>query len=880
VKTPLRATYRVQLGPGMGFLELAGLADYLADLGVSHVYLSPVLQAAAGSTHGYDVVDPGRVSTELGGELGFTKAREALAARGLGLVLDVVPNHMSIAGTSNQWWWDVLENGPASHYAAHFDVDWSPGASVKENRIVLPILGERYAEAVEQGKIRLVREGGNFTVRYGEHVLPLAPRSLDWILRQAAGACGSDELLFLADAAQALPRTTETERRRVSKRHRDKAVIGLFLARLFERQSTCAAAVDATLAEIAGDPDRLDATLERQNFRLAYWRTAASQLGYRRFFDIHTLIGLRIEDPLVLEDTHRLIFGWLARGEIDGVRVDHPDGLRDPEGYLSSVRSVAPDAWIVAEKILAPGERLPETWPIDGTTGYDFLALVDGLLRDPEGVAPLDALATRFGGAPEDVVEQAKAAKREVLRDALGSELSRLVAEWHHLGEIDRRGRDSTWKELAEVLSETLVHFDVYRTYLRPGAPASPADVARVESAIAAARAARTDLDAWLFDWLTSILLRREGGARAQELAMRFQQVSGALMAKGVEDTTFYRHLRLIAANEVGGAPGFFAVTPEEFHRAMAAPGRTRTMLGTATHDTKRGEDVRARLAVLSELPLEWAEAVARWNARAERHRQGGAPDDADAYFFWQTLVGAWPLEPERAIQAMEKSVREARRQTSWSRPNEAYEAALRGYIEGVLGDADLRAEVAAFVARIEPATRANALARTLIKLTAPGIPDLYQGTELWDLSLVDPDNRRPVDWKRRRHLLAELRDAAPEAALARAGEGVAKLWLVAKVLRLRAADPALFEGAYVPLAASGARAQNLVAFARGDGLVTIVPRLVAKLDGGSSPASWGDTHVPLPPGRWRDHLTGVPVDGAASAAFARFPVALLTRAS
>jgi len=889
VKVPLRATYRVQLGPDFGFAELAELADYLAELGVSHVYTSPVLQAAPGSTHGYDVVDPARVSDALGGELGFARARAALAARGLGLVLDVVPNHMSIAGMSNTWWWDVLENGPASHYAGHFDVDWAPGASRQENRINLPILGERYADAVEQRLIRVVREGGHFSVRYHEHRLPMAPRSLDWILRQAGAACGSDELLFLADAAQQLPRSTETDRRRAAQRHRDKAVIGVLLARLFESVPVCAAAVDAVLADTSVDPDRLDALLERQNFRLAFWRAAASELGYRRFFDIHTLIGLRIEDPVVLEDTHKLIFAWLERGDIDGVRVDHPDGLRDPEGYLASLRGAGPSAWIVAEKILAPGELVPETWPIDGTTGYDFLAVVDALLRDPEGAAPLDALAARYGGgAVQDAREMARAAKREVLHDALGSELERLVSEWHRLCESERRGRDCTRRELADVLSETLVGFDVYRTYVRPGAAASAPDVARVEAAIASARAARPDLDGRLFEWLGELLLLRTGGPRGQELALRFQQVSGALMAKGVEDTTFYRHLRLIAANEVGGAPGFFALSTEAFHARMAAPGRARTMLSTSTHDTKRAEDVRARLAVLSELHDEWAEAVARWAALAARHTSGDAPDDADEYFFWQTLVGAWPLELPRALQVMQKSVREARRRSSWAHPDAAYEAALEKYVTGVLGDAELRADLGAFVSRLEPAARSNALARTLLKLTVPGIPDLYQGTELWDFSLVDPDNRRPVDFKRRRHLLAELRDATPEVALARAEAGLPKLWLTRRVLALRAERPELFAGRYRGLEVSGERAAHVVAFARADGegndgLVVAVPRLVARLAAGA--AAWTGTRVELPASRggaWREVLTGTPFErgdaGDVGRLFARFPVALLVR--
>jgi (1->4)-alpha-D-glucan 1-alpha-D-glucosylmutase len=881
VAAPLRATYRLQLGPGFGFDDAAVLADYLAELGVSHVYLSPVLQAAPGSTHGYDVVDPGRVSQELGGAEGFARLRQACAARGMGVIVDVVPNHMSIASTANAWWWDVIENGPSSRFAAHFDVDWAPGAGRRENRVLLPILGERYHDAVEGRLVRLERRGGAFVVRYREHVLPMAPRSVDWVLRRAAAGVGSDELMFLAGAAAALPRPTQTDRASVARRHRDKTVIVALTERLLAREPAIAAAVDGVLEEIGADPDQLDAVLERQNFRLVYWRNAASELGYRRFFDVHSLIGLRMEDPQVFEDTHHLVLGWLRAGTIDGVRIDHPDGLSDPEGYLASLRAAAPSAWIVVEKILAPGEPLPERWPVDGTTGYDFLALVDAVLRDGEGAAPLAALAARFTGGPQHPDAVARAAKLEVLRTSLGSELVRLRELWLAGCRRERRGRDVTAQELNEVLAATLCAFDVYRTYVRPGMPAAPRDEAAIRAAVARARAEHGELDGELFDWLESILLGRGEHAHERELAQRFQQVSGALMAKGVEDTAFYRDVRLIACNEVGGGPGFFAASAEDFHRAMAAPGRARTMLATSTHDTKRGEDVRARLAVLSELPDAWADAVGRWNERASRHRAAGAPDDTDVYFFWQTLCGAWPVDAERLGAAMLKSVREAKRRTSWTTHDAAYEAALAGFVAGVLADAALVADVSAFVARLGPATQTNILARTLLKLTAPGVPDLYQGSELLDRSLVDPDNRRPVDFARRRRLVAEVRHVGPEAALAAAGDGLAKLWLTQRVLALRARAPDAFAGEYRPLAARGARAAHVLAFARGDALVTVVPRLTVRLRGQGGAWLWDDTALELPGGPWRNALTGEPVGWGRvplPRLLARFPVALLTR--
>jgi (1->4)-alpha-D-glucan 1-alpha-D-glucosylmutase len=898
-RVPLRATYRVQLTADFGFEALAAQVDYLADLGVSHVYASPILQAARGSTHGYDVVDPGRISKDLGGELGFARLREALGKRGLGLVVDIVPNHMSVGDITNHWWWDVLENGPSSHFAAHFDVDWVPGASRRENRILMPILGERYGDAVQQAKIQVARRGGSFIIKYFDHVLPLAPRSLDWILRPAGERSRCDQLHFLAGAVDTLPRPTQTDRRSTARRHRDKAVIGVLLARLFQEQPECAQAVDEVIAEINADPARLDALLERQNFRLAFWRTASSELGYRRFFDVQTLVGLRVEDPAVLEDTHRLVFAWLSSGLVDGVRVDHPDGLRDPDGYFASLRSVAPDAWIVAEKILVGDERLPASWPVDGTTGYDFLAAVDALARDPEGEAALSALAEQVTGAPQDCREMARTAKKEVLRDVLGSELARLEDLWHKLCETDMRGRDYTRDERLAALAAALIELDVYRTYRRPGAPATAGDVARVETAIAAAKAANPDLPEDIFAWLLAILVGHEDAQslRERELALRFQQVTGALMAKGVEDTVFYRHVRLLAANEVGSGPERFAMSPDDFHAMMARPDRLRTMLGTSTHDTKRAEDVRARLNVLSELPDTWREQVERWLARAAHHKTADAPDDTDVYFWLQTWVGAWPLSRERAWAAMEKSVREAKRRTAWTRQDAGYEAALRRLVEGTLADEALAGEVEAFVHRIEPAARVNALARTAIKLCAPGIPDLYQGTEVWEHSLVDPDNRRPVDFGQMRALLATARDAGPEAALARADDGLAKMWLTSRILALRARQPEVFAGGYVPLFADGARAAHVFGFVRQESMALLVPRLSARLaraaragveeiHGGNAARVWDDTHVRLARGRWRDALTGEPApvgtDGHATVAalFARFPVALIVKES
>jgi (1->4)-alpha-D-glucan 1-alpha-D-glucosylmutase len=871
-----RATYRLQLGPTFGFDDAGALADYLAELGVSHAYLSPCFEAEPGSPHGYDVVDPGRVRDELGGPDGFARMCAAFEAHGVGRLLDVVPNHMSIASVANLWWWDVLENGLSSRYAVYFDVDWAPLSSPSENRILMPILGERYGDALTGGRLRLERRGGAFVVRCGDRVLPAAPRALDDVLRRAAARVHSDELGFYADALKALPLSTSTDVESSRRRHRDKTIIASLLFRLCEDRPDVAAAVDASVAELNADPGELHAFLERQNWRAASWTLAASDLGYRRFFDVTTLVGLRVEDPAVLEDTHRLVVGWLREGVIDGVRVDHIDGLRDPTRYLLTLRASAPAAWIVVEKILAPDETLRPSFAVDGTTGYEFLRLAGGLWLDPAGAAPLGELAERITGESHDFTAVVRECKRLVVRQAMGSELFRLVdLASRALGALPQ-GRDFSRRDLTGALTELLIAFPVYRTYVRAGEAAGPADADILARVVAAAAAARPDL-APLLDLLRAVLAQEIG--HGGDLVERVQQTAAAVIAKGVEDTAFYRHLRLVSLNEVGGAPERFGTSPDEFHRAMATWPH-RTLLTTSTHDTKRGEDVRARLAVLSEIPDEWATAVARLRLLAPP-----GPDPHAEYLVLQTLVGAWPIDEARLIAYLEKAMREAKRRTTWTQVDAAYEEALWAYVRGALASPDLVVELERLVARILPAARRSSLAQTLVKLTAPGVADLYQGTELWDLALVDPDNRRPVDFARRRALLAELRDATPEAALAGMDEGLPKLWLIRRTLRVRARRPAPFDGDYAPLATGGPQADLVLAYVRGGEVATIVPRLGARATPAEPPFPLvpppPDADVDLPAGTWRNELTGDTVAGgrhALAELLRRFPVALLGR--
>jgi (1->4)-alpha-D-glucan 1-alpha-D-glucosylmutase len=828
-----RSTYRLQLRPGFGFDEAAAVADHLAALGISHVYCSPYLQAAAGSTHGYDVVDHDRLNAELGGEEAHARFCARLGELGLGQVLDVVPNHMAVT-PENDWWTDVLENGPSSRYAAYFDVDWDPPERKLRNTVLLPVLGDHYGRVLEAGELRLERRGGAFVLAYFEHRYPIAPRTYDLVLGLAAVATDDDDLAFLAGAFGALPHAWLTDRASVEARHRDKEVLKRQLARLLDERPELADAVEAALDDVNGDVELLDNLLDRQNYRLAHWRTAGQELDYRRFFDINDLAGLRMEDDRVFEDTHRLVVEWLRQGVLDGVRIDHPDGLRDPQAYFERLRQCAPDGWIVVEKILEPGEVPPASWPVDGTTGYDFLNLVGGLLVDPAGEAPLTEAYAAFTGAPTDYAEVVHEAKHLVVERVLAADLHRLTNLFVQLTEHERRYRDFTRAELAAVLAEVVVCFPVYRTYVRPGEPVTPADERVITEAVEAARARRDDLDPELFT-LVGRVLRGELEGPGAELCLRFQQTTGPVMAKGVEDTTFYRYNRLTSLNEVGGDPHRFGTSVADFHAAMPSSG----MLASSTHDTKRSEDVRARISLLSEAPGEFAAAVDRWAGMHE------PPDRNLAWLVYQALVGAHPLPLDRLQAYVEKASKEAKQHTSWTDPVPEYDDAVRAWLEAMLGDDAFAADLDAFVAPLLDPGWSNALAAQLVKLTAPGSPDVYQGTELWDLSLVDPDNRREVDYDLRRTLLAELDAMTPAEAWARRAEGLPKLLVTRDALRARV------DGAYEPLAARGPAADHVVAFARGGKHATVVTRLPIGLQ---RAGGWRDTTVELP---WGEVLVG-----------------------
>ncbi len=876
-----RGTYRVQLNAGFGFDQAAEAAEYLAALGVSHIYCSPYLQAAPGSMHGYDVVDHHKVNEELGGEAAHERFCRRLGELGLGQVLDIVPNHMAAVGRANPWWWDILENGPASRYAPYFDIEWNPPEDRLRNKVLLPILGERYGVALAAGEVRLRREGGAFSFRYHDHEFPASPRSTGALLANAAARSGSQYLGFLADLLAHLPSSHSTDWPSIMTRHRDKEMLKELLAGLCRDQQEIAAKIDECVEELNGDAAEMDALLSRQNYRIAYWRSAERELGYRRFFDVNNLVGLRMENDGVFDDTHELTIDWLRRGVIDGVRVDHPDGLSDPRRYLERLREAAPEAWIVVEKILMPGESLPADWPVAGTTGYDFLDRAGRLFVDVRGEASINEIYREFTGAALDWAAMMREKKDLVLTEILGSDVNRLTALFLQICEQDWTHRDYTRHEIHEAIREAVAAFPVYRTYVQPDAgKVTEADAGFIHAGIAAAIAGRPELDEALFRFLERVLTLDAGGALGAEFVMLFQQVTGPAMAKGVEDTAFYCYLRLASLNEVGGSPERFGETLDEFHQFC---GRLQeqwplTMVTTGTHDTKRGEDVRLRIAQLSGRAAAWGETVKRWSAQNERYKSNRMPDRTTEYLLYQTMVGAWPISRERLQAYMLKAVREAKELTSWRRPDAAFEEALAGFIDGVMGDAAFVADLEEFTAPVVKSARHASVAHTLLKMTAAGVPDIYQGSELWDLRLVDPDNRSPVDFPRRKELLKEMEGLGPEEIALRTEDGLPKLWTIRQSLRVRAERPRSFgaQGTYRPLWASGPRSGDVVAFERGADIAVMARR---GYTGDVDNSGWSTTFVELRPGKWCERLTGEMVDGGrvdVERLLRTFPAALL----
>jgi (1->4)-alpha-D-glucan 1-alpha-D-glucosylmutase len=874
------ATYRVQLQPAFAFSDAAGLAGFLAALGVSHMYCSPYLQAVRGSAHGYDIVDFRRLNQELGGEPGYRQLIAALELNGLGQVVDIVPNHMAVGGRANHWWWDVLGNGPSSRYAKYFDIDWQGPDETGRETVLAPVLEDHYGRVVDAGELRIEWRDGSFVVLYHDYELPVSPRTFDAILEPAGRASESRDLNDLARAFAGLPHASRADWASSIERHSRKEILLERLRLVCEADSPSAEAIEAELNALNRDPDRLDGLLVRQNYRLAFWRTAAEELDYRRFFNIETLVGLRQELEEVFSETHRVWLGLVSEGSVQGLRVDHVDGLRDPFQYLNRLRIGSGHAYTVVEKILGPSEDLSEDWPVAGTTGYDFLNRVNNLFVDSDMEAEISRCYRVFAGEERDYGDVVASAKHQVLTEELASEVAHLSQLLLKVCGAHRRHRDRTRREVRDAVEEMLVAFPVYRSYARPDRHSTATDRATVLAAARTATERRPEMDPELLSFLGQLLLLEYDGPDEIEFALRFAQVSAAVTAKGVEDTAFYRYNRLISLNEVGGTPDVFGRSPGQFHAdtARVAAKWPETMLTLSTHDTKRSGDVRARINLLSELAEAWGACVERLAEISGKYRSEPWPDRNTEYLFYQTVLGAWPISTGRVAIFMNKAIREAKVHTSWVDPAPEYELAVAHFLRGAMGDRRFAEELERFltVHRIVELGRVSSLAQTTLLLTCPGVADIYQGTELWDLSLVDPDNRRPVDYSLRNRLLGTLSRATPPVAIADDGPGRWKLWLMWRLLADRQARPDLYRtSGYEPLEVNGPGADHVVAYVRGD-LAVLIPRLIVGVDGG-----WGKTRVTLGQGSWTNLLGGAEVSGGptrVSELLCACPVAVLRR--
>ena len=954
------STYRFQFNHRFTFQDAAEVIPYLHDLGITDCYASPYFKAVEGSLHGYDVVDPTSLNGEIGSEADFQIFVQALKSHNMGQILDVVPNHLGIARSSNPWWQDVLENGPSSHYAHVFDIDWAPVKPELENKVLLPILGDQYGVVLENQEIILRLEDGQFFLRYYEHHFPLDPGTwiliLTFRLEEFIEEVGEhdpnlQEFQSIVTALTHLPVRSECDLQRVTERYREKEVIRRRLATLHDASTEIAGFLKENIRILNGVKgshrsfDLLDALVSNQAYRLAYWRVAAEEINYRRFFDINELAAVRAEQPGVFQEIHPLVFELVRSGAVTGLRIDHVDGLYDPRNYLRLWQTWACEElgipldqrgrslFIVVEKILGKGETLAEDWPIHGTTGYDFLNLVNNLFVDAANQQALDKIYSRFIKDDirfEDLVYESK---KLIMAIALSSEINTLGHQINLLSERNRRSRDFTLNSLIHAVSEIIACFPVYRTYVTPEPSEGVTDRDRAYIRLAVARAMRKNpaLSSLVFDFIRELLLKLPSDGLhldwedSSPFVMKFQQTTSPVTAKGVEDTALYVYNRLISLNEVGGEPDRFGISPGAFHQRMSerASQWPYGLSTISTHDTKRGEDVRARINVLSEIPKEWGRCVSRWNRINKKAKQfieeQPVPDRNEEFLLYQTLIGAWPFEDlddqgysafcDRIQGYMNKALKEAKVHSSWINPDETYESAVRDFIAKILRRTPSNAFLADFVPfqkKVSQFGIYNSLAQVLIKITAPGLPDFYQGSELWDLRLVDPDNRQPVDYILRRRLLSEIR--AHTTGRGRSGflktlldspfDGRIKLFVIMTALEFRNRHSSLFlDGDYQGLEPQGNQSRNLCAFARirGDKLVmTIVPRLITNLIPEPSILPfgkniWSDTRVPVPTNkpesRFRNIFTGEIMQSSSEDRvqslpleniFQNFPVALL----
>ena len=968
------ATYRVQFNGSFGFCDALKIVPYLDSLGVSTLYASPLLKPGRNSAHGYDIIDHNRLNPTLGTEAEFDQLAAALRARGMGLLFDVVPNHMGIADPENAWWYDVLENGPSSPYANYFDIDWHPlkADASYENRLLLPVLGDPYGKVLENGELVLNYQDGAFFITYYDRRMPISPRTYPEILGERLDSLVSElgaddphlqELQSIITAANHLPEESATDPEPVAERQREKEIIKRRIATLTGESPEVREAIEVTVRQFNGTPgnrhsfDALDALLEKQSYRVSFWRVAAEEINYRRFFDINDLAAIRMELPQVFDESHRLILDLVRQGKVTGLRVDHADGLWDPRGYLDQLQTAgflalagdwidqtiddaeqrqAAEAalaaqyaavrtrgdcseldkplYLVVEKILGKNEALPASWPIHGTTGYDYSHILNGLYVDSANRKAFNSLYVSFvGRRPLVFADLVNSSKKMIMLISLASEVNELAYSLKRIARRHRWYRDLTVNSLTHAVREIIAALPIYRTYVSEYGTPDEHDRSAIEAAISEAKRRNPRTASAVFDFIRRVLLldylddvTDDERVEWRTFVMRFQQTSGPVMAKGVEDTSFYVYNRLLSLNEVGGDPEQFGVSPAVFHfqnqeRVCAWP---HSMLAGSTHDSKRSADVRARLNVLSEIPKRWRNALGTWSRqnRAKKSWVDGqaAPDRNDEYFIYQTLLGAWPLEPftpesaeqfrNRIQEYVQKAMREAKVHTSWVNPNADYDNALTHFVDKLLTSRPGRGFLATFLPIQEFVAfygMVNSLSQTLLQLTSPGVPDLYQGGELWDFSLVDPDNRRPVDHATRVAALAELQSkvkAAESRPLQRAAgqaasrsapaapvlapivrdlladwtNGQIKLYLIQRVLAERRAHPDAFtSGTYIPLLPEGPGKDHVVGFLRGDGAMeylTLAPRLAVALTKSAQTLPlgtdiWGDTAAVIPGG-------------------------------
>jgi (1->4)-alpha-D-glucan 1-alpha-D-glucosylmutase len=975
-------TYRLQFNQKFRFEDAKGLAPYLERLGVSHIYASPYFKAGPGSTHGYDVVDHNVLNPEVGTPEEYEDFCAALAARGLGQVLDFVPNHMGIE-RDNAKWDDVLENGPSSMFARYFDIDWDPVKEELKGKVLLPVLGDQYGIVLDRGELQISFAAGAFWLHYYDRSFAIAPRQYAALLSHRLGELrrelGSNhphlvELESILTAIGHLPRRGETDPAKLIERNREKEVIKRRLGTLAADSKPISDFIQRNVKIFNGVPgeprsfDRLDAVLGQCSYRAAHWRVAGEEINYRRFFDINGLAAIRVEDRQVFDGVHALVFRLISEGKVQGLRIDHPDGLFDPTAYFLDLQErywvdrthqqfarvgyplelwpkvekevrrffraeVAehPDSpltrglYVVAEKIQGGRERVPEAWAIAGNTGYRFANVTGGLFVNPESKRSLTETYAQFIGRDQDFRELVYEKKKLIMDSSMASEINVLARELNQISEMNRRTRDFTLNSLRRALVEFIALFPVYRSYVDGSREVDQRDIQYIEWTIGRAKEKDPTTNVSIFDFLQAVLLRRHPDhLRSEErdvmlrCAMRVQQVTGPVMAKAVEDTVFYIYNRLVSLNEVGGEPERFGSSLDTFHlrNQERAERWSGSLCATSTHDTKRSEDVRARLNVISEVPEEWRASVRQWARLNRRFKKSPtAPEANDEYLFYQSVVGAWPMGQslstselqsfrERLEQYMLKAIREAKVNTSWVNPNPDYESAMAEFVRAALsqGNSEFVQQAERFVRRIERPGQLNSLAQVLIKIGSPGVTDVYQGCELWDLSLVDPDNRRPVDFSLRRRMLESLdREAeADRLGLCKRlfedmSDGRIKLFVVSQGLRFARRHPALFRAEYLPLSGSGPGEGHLICFMRrmGDSVaIVIAPRLVTRLlDQGGLSAQLRDTYVQLP-----TELRGVSlknvftgetlilnerngsVDLSAGEALESFPLALLER--